>query len=126
MPTTYTDLTPGSDARAALVTRYRGQPGPTGEGREEYAAYQWDAGLRAYVLRIETTRPATIADLLDSDRPVLSVTEQGDYVRAVLPASEYAGTGVLGCLRRRQADLSDEDRAARSERAKANLRPRAA
>lgn len=99
--------------RADLIARYAGQPGLQ-KGREEAIGFEEHAdGVERVVLY--TTRPATVADLLESDRPVESVEDKGETIRVVLPASEYRMGGILGALRRR-VEMSEEQRRAAGER----------
>lgn len=103
--------------RATLIERFRGQPGPTGDGREEHL-YFATHDTYGEVVTITTTRPATVADLLESDRPVLAVVESGDTIRVTLPGDEYRAGGILGALRRR-VNMSDEQRAQAGARMRA-------
>ena len=115
MTTTYDPLTP--ELRATLRDRYAGKPGLLGDAREEHLAYQYDEERGSYVLIISTTRPATIGDLLDSDATVYRIKEQADYVTAYVEGSEYEAGALLRC-RKRHLNLTDEQRAERSERAR--------
>lgn len=107
-------LTP--DDRARLLSLYRGQSGPVCGWEEHIVAQENANGDREVILT--TTRPATVADLLDSDRPILSVREVGDAIRVTLPGDEYRTGGVLGALRRRST-MSDEARQAAGDRLRA-------
>lgn len=115
MTTTYDPLTP--ELRSTLRDRYAGKPGLLGDAREEHLAYQYDEERGSYVLIISTTRPATIGDLLDSDATVYRIKEQPDYVTAYVEGSEYEAGALLRC-RKRHLNLTDEQRAERSERAR--------
>lgn len=106
--------------RAAMIAEYRGQSGPTGEAVEEHIVYQTDDSGRRVVI-LSTTRPATVADLLDTDRPVVSVQRQADYIRVTMDGDQYRPGGVVGALRRKGRDLTDEERAAMGERLRASL-----
>lgn len=99
--------------RAVLVEQFRGQSGPVRGWEEHIVAQEDDAGNRVVIL--STTRPATVADLLESEREVISVATQADYIRVTMPGDEYRAGGVTGALRRR-VNMSDEARAAAGER----------
>lgn len=107
---------PTPTERAAYADAWTGKSGPLND-IDEHANYQrLDSG--EFVLILSTTRPASLVDLMRGDRPILSVTMQGDYIRVTLPASEYRAGGITGCLKR-HSNMSDEAKAAAGERLRA-------
>lgn len=105
--------------RTRLAALYQGSSGPQ-NGREESITFeQFRDGIERVVLY--TTRPATVADLLQSDRPIESIEDKGETIRVVMPGDEYRMGGVLGALRR-HVNMSEEQRAAAGERLKAARR----
>lgn len=110
-----------SSERATLANLYRGHSGPVRGWEEHIVAQEQDDGSRVVIL--STTRPATVADLLDSDRPVLSVTEKGDTIRVMMPGDEYRPGGVTSALRRR-VNMSEEQRDKARERLSAARKAR--
>lgn len=101
--------------RSLWRERTAGQPGPQ-RGREESVSFQEFDGAEEVV--IYTTRPATVADLLDTGRSIIGIVLRGDTYQIRLPGSEYRMGGILGALRRR-VEMSDEQRAAAGARMRA-------
>lgn len=108
-------LTP--EERAAWRTRTAGQPGPQ-TTREESVSFQ-SFGDGVERVCVHTTRPATVADLIDSERPILSITSHGDTLRVLLPGTEYRMGGVIGALKRAARELTEEQREVLRERGRA-------
>jgi len=103
-----------AETRAAWVAKLQGSSGPQ-LGREESVTYSiTEDGYEEVV--IHTTRGATVAELLESDRPVKSVSSYNDEVFKIrLPGSEYKVGGILKALKSTR-NLSDEAREAAGQR----------
>lgn len=108
-------LTP--EQRADWRAKTHGQPGPQAS-REESVSFQTLDNGNEYVC-IYTTRPATVADLIDTERPILTIDLRGDTYQIRLPGTEYRMGGILGALRR-HSTMTDEQKQAAGERLRAN------
>jgi hypothetical protein len=100
--------------RAAWVAKLQGCSGPQ-LGREESVTYSiTEDGFEEVLLY--TTRGATVAELLESDRPVKSVEAFNDDVFKVrLSGSEYRAGGILKALKATR-NMSEEAREAAGQR----------
>lgn len=103
-----------AEEKAVWVAKLEGSSGPQ-LGREESITYSLTEDGFEEVL-VYTTRGATVAELLSSDRPIKSVDSFNDEVfRVRLQGDEYKVGGVLRALKQSR-NFTDEQREAAGQR----------